>query len=211
MQTQGESRRGRGRPLEFDRDEAVQIAVGEFWSRGFQAVSISDLAEAMSITRTSFYNSFGDRESIFREALDAYRRCAPDTEFTKIQPGMAVTPVFFRVFREICRMRSKDPERRGCLIVNSIGEIQELDPQSKAYLEDVLLTSKAMFQRLLKQAAEQREIPPLADAKAAGGAFMSFLIGINDLSKIVCSERELWAVCRDFLGRYGFVESTLKN
>jgi TetR/AcrR family transcriptional repressor of nem operon len=206
MQERTDGRRGRGRPLEFDRDEAINVAIDEFWRRGFQAVSITDLADAMSITRTSFYNSFGDRESIFREALEVYRETAPDVELRNVEPGAPVGPVIMHVFREICRVRTRDPERRGCLIVNAVGEIQELDDDSKKYLEETLLASKRVFQRLLLQAGEHREIPPVDDVKAAGGVFLAFLLGVNSLSKVMRTERELWAMCRDFLASYGFVE-----
>lgn len=206
MQERTAGKRGRGRPLEFDREVAINVAIDEFWRRGFQGVSITDLADAMSITRTSFYNSFGDRESIFREALEVYRERSPDIELASIEAGALVTPVILQVFREVCRVRSKDADRRGCLIVNAVGEIQELDGDSQKYLEETLLISKRVFRRLLAQAVEQREIPPIADAKAASGAFLSFLLGINSLSKVIRAERDLWAICRVFLAAYGFAE-----
>lgn len=206
MQVRTTGKRGRGRPLEFNREEAVNVAIDEFWRRGFQAVSITDLADAMSITRTSFYNSFGDRESLFREALQVYRERSPDVELARVEAGAPVTPVIFDVFREVCRGRSSDPEGRGCLIVNAVGEIQELDSDSRKYLEETLLTSKRVFRRLLAQAVEQREIPPIDDMKAASGAFLSFLLGVNSLSKVIRAERDLWVICRNFLASYGFTE-----
>lgn len=206
MQVRTTGKRGRGRPLEFNREEAINVAIDEFWRRGFQAVSITDLADAMSITRTSFYNSFGDRESLFREALQVYRERSPDVELARVEAGAPVTPVILDVFREVCRRRSSDPEGRGCLIVNAVGEIQELDSDSQKYLEETLLTSKRVFRRLLAQAVEQREIPPIDDMKAASGAFLSFLLGVNSLSKVIRAERDLWMICRNFLASYGFTE-----
>jgi len=204
MREQAGGKRGRGRPLEFDREAAIRIAVDEFWQRGYQAVSITDLAEAMSITRTSFYNSFGSRDAVFRQALNAYCETAPDRPLREIEPGTPVTPVLMKVFREVCRVRAGTVVGRGCLIVNSIGEIQELDPESQAFLQNAIKFKNRTFQKVLAQAVDQKEIPPLADIEAAGSAFLTFLIGINNVAKVIRCEEELWAICADFLRRYGF-------
>src|SRR3989304_4041026 len=75
--TSARGKQSRGRPVEFDREAAVRAAMNRFWKRGFGSVPASDLADSMAITRSSLYNSFGDRESVFREALETYRRLAP--------------------------------------------------------------------------------------------------------------------------------------
>lgn len=211
MQAERAVKRGRGRPLEFDRVEAVRVAVEKFWRHGYQAMSISDLSEAMSITRTSFYNSFKSLDAIYREALDEYRKTAPDKVLGTIKPGMPVGPTVAQMFRTMCRMRAKDPERRGCLLFNALGEIQELEPESKLYLDKALRTSKQTFEKLLTQAVEQEEIPPIEDIEVAAGALLAFLVGFNHISKIITSERELWAICREFLGRYGFVDKKARR
>lgn len=43
-----------------------------FWSQGYDGASLSDLTEAMGITRTSMYAAFGNKEDLFRAALQRY-------------------------------------------------------------------------------------------------------------------------------------------
>jgi AcrR family transcriptional regulator len=64
----------RGRPREFDVDSALASALRVFWSKGYEGASLTDLTEAMGITRPSLYAAFGNKEALFRQALDLYER-----------------------------------------------------------------------------------------------------------------------------------------
>src|ERR1700754_2232683 len=64
----------RGRPREFCVDEALVAALRVFWSKGYEGASMTDLTEAMGVTRPSLYAAFGNKESLFRKALDLYER-----------------------------------------------------------------------------------------------------------------------------------------
>lgn len=61
-----------GRPREFDPDKALDAALHVFWSRGYEGASMNDLTEAMGITKPSLYAAFGNKEELFRKALDRY-------------------------------------------------------------------------------------------------------------------------------------------
>lgn len=61
-----------GRPREFDPDKALDVALHVFWSRGYEGASMADLTEAMGITKPSLYAAFGNKEELFRKALDRY-------------------------------------------------------------------------------------------------------------------------------------------
>jgi AcrR family transcriptional regulator len=63
-----------GRPRAFDADQALDRALQVFWRQGYEGASLSDLTEAMGISRTSMYAAFGNKQELFRKALERYTR-----------------------------------------------------------------------------------------------------------------------------------------
>jgi AcrR family transcriptional regulator len=61
-----------GRPREFDLDQAVERALALFWRRGYEGTSMSDLTDALGITRASLYAAFGSKEGLFQRVMDRY-------------------------------------------------------------------------------------------------------------------------------------------
>lgn len=62
----------RGRPRSFDSDKALDQAMRVFWEKGYEGASIADLTAAMAINPPSLYAAFGNKEALFRKALDRY-------------------------------------------------------------------------------------------------------------------------------------------
>src|SRR4030081_2629629 len=57
---------------EFDVDKALELALQVFWRKGYEGASMTDLTETMGITKPSLYAAFGNKEELFRKALDRY-------------------------------------------------------------------------------------------------------------------------------------------
>ncbi|GAA1594039.1 TetR/AcrR family transcriptional regulator [Actinoplanes couchii] len=61
-----------GRPRGFDTDAALHRAMLLFWERGYEGASLTDLTTTMGITKTSMYAAFGNKDDLFRKALQRY-------------------------------------------------------------------------------------------------------------------------------------------
>src|SRR5580692_5598487 len=61
-----------GRPRSFDIDGALDRALQVFWRTGYEGASLTDLTKAVGVNRPSLYAAFGDKEALFRKALDRY-------------------------------------------------------------------------------------------------------------------------------------------
>ena len=62
----------RGRPREYDPEEALAAALGEFRRRGYTATSLDHLSEATQMARPSLYAAFGNKFEIYRKAVRQY-------------------------------------------------------------------------------------------------------------------------------------------
>ncbi|MEK9754967.1 MAG: helix-turn-helix domain-containing protein, partial [Rhodospirillaceae bacterium] len=61
------------RPREFNREQVLERAMQVFWSKGYAATSMRDLTEAMGLSKSSLYDTFGSKHDLFLESIDFYR------------------------------------------------------------------------------------------------------------------------------------------
>lgn len=187
-----------GRPLGFKREQSIEAAMHLFWQKGVEPVSAKDLAGAMGIQRSSFYNSFGDKEAVFREVLQYYGEIAPDRHLENIAPNQPVIPEIRIFLKELCRIRASDPQARGCMICNGIAELSSSDSNLGRMLNELLRQRIRRMRQLFTQAIQQNEVAQRAPDTLAHG-FIAFLLGLNILSKVVREESALWNVCESYL------------
>jgi AcrR family transcriptional regulator len=108
-----------GRPREFCVDEALSAALKVFWRKGYDGASLTDLTEAMGVTRPSLYCAFGNKEALFRKALDLYER----EKLAFIDDALAA-PTAYEVAQRLLfggvEAYTADPDTPGCMGVNSV-------------------------------------------------------------------------------------------
>ena len=62
-----------GRPRGFDEEAALEAAMHVFWEKSYEGATLSNLTDAMGISRSSTYAVFGDKQQLFRRVMDRYR------------------------------------------------------------------------------------------------------------------------------------------
>lgn len=111
---------GKGRPREFDIDEALRAALRVFWRRGYESASLSELTEAMGITKPSLYAAFGNKEALFGKAFDLYERekMAYVSEALRAPTARGVAE---RLLRGGLEMSTSTCDPKGCLgVISSV-------------------------------------------------------------------------------------------
>ena len=153
-----------GRHREFDADTALAAALNVFWKKGFEGTSLSDLTEAMTITRPSLYAAFGNKEALFRKALDRYQNtCMSFLEGVLAKPtARAVAEGFLQGFADVATGGEHPP---GCLgTTGALACSEEAEP----IRQELIRRREALELQLrtrLEAAVGQGDLP--ADAEAA--------------------------------------------
>src|ERR687894_1938309 len=106
------------RHKEFNRDEALGRAMEVFWSRGYEAASVGELVEHMGINRQSLYDTFGDKHSLYLQALDRYEQVESRKLFEVLQRPASVKKAFKDLFNGVVEGSLCDQQHRGCLMNN---------------------------------------------------------------------------------------------
>ncbi|WP_107659297.1 TetR/AcrR family transcriptional regulator [Nocardia suismassiliense] len=109
----------RGRPRSFDRAAALDKATRLFWARGYEATSIGDLTAAMGIGAPSLYAAFGDKATLFNEAVQTFG--ARYGQF--IARALAEEPTAEAAVRRFLREGAAEYTRpdcpHGCLVMSA--------------------------------------------------------------------------------------------
>jgi len=192
-----------GRTAKFDREAAIEISMNEIWRYGFEAYSVKAISEKLGITRSSFYNAFGSREALFLEVLELYFTRSPDKILNDVNDTKNVHQLLTDFLKDVCRMRSADPEARGCLALNCVTELVGVEEKLGSILKSAVLSSVDRFEVILENAALRGEISNDGELREKALSLQNLIIGLNIMSKVVRSEKELFSVAKHTLKGLG--------
>jgi AcrR family transcriptional regulator len=153
-------KRGRGRPQVFDRAAALREAMKLFWERGYEGTSFDDLIGAMGISPSSFYNSFGSKEGLYREATDAYLEESGKWFLGILGDATDTKTAFTRLFQATATRFTRDDLPPGCMISLAGTHVSPtLDAIRDMMAGHRALTQATMAERLRKGIA-MGDLPP---------------------------------------------------
>lgn len=194
-----------GRPSQFDRDAALDAALIAFWREGYQANSVKALSERFGITRSSFYNAFESREAMFMEALERYLERSPDRALAAVPLEGSVCALVTVTFKTICESLALDPDAKGCLAVNSVGALCNVDAELGPKVAAHMVARLERIETLLKAAVARGELPRDADIAATALALKALLVGLNSMAKVLPDRSALWPAARATLAAFGLL------
>ncbi len=178
------TRRGPGRPREFDPDAALDGAVRVFRERGYHAASIGDLGAAMGLTAGSLYKAFADKRALFNAAFDRYT----EARHARLRPAVAAAAdgrAKVRAVLDAYADASRGPEgRRGCLVVGSAAALSTLDAAAAARVAAALARVETILADLIRLGHADGSIPPRVDARATAGTLLCVLQGLRVVGKL---------------------------
>jgi len=196
------------RPREFDEGAALDAAVDCFWREGYEATSVRDLAARMGITGTSLYNAFGDKRSLFRQALQRYAERSTRERIARLESTFPPKEAVCAFLREIIERSLDNDDRRGCLLVNSALEVAPHDPELGAEVAARLGEIEAFFRRALTAAQADGSVPPDREPMDLARLLLGVTLGLRVLARSSPKRELLEGVARPALALLDWPEKS---
>ena len=183
----------------FDEERAIDKAVDCFWSRGYEATSVRDLGEAMEIGGASLYNAFGDKRTLFVKCLERYANRSSRERMARIEEKHAPKDAIRTFLAEIIERSLKDPDCKGCLLVNSALDVAPHDAAIGKAVAGYLDEIRDFFRRNIETARRAGTMPKSIDAEVVSGHLLGVLMGIRALTRVKPDRKLLESVARPAL------------
>lgn len=171
--------RAKGRPRAFDRDSALEKALGVFWKKGFALASIADLCAAMGINPPSLYGAFGNKAQLFMEAVAHYERVFWDATWDAMESEPDVRLAVTAFFAEAAVILTKPEAPCGCVVVlGAISVPAEFQSVADA-LKDLREEGRSLFKARLRRGVEEGQLPSGTNYDAIANTLHTLLQGMS--------------------------------
>jgi TetR/AcrR family transcriptional repressor of nem operon len=178
------------RPATFNFDVVLERALLMFWTYGYAGTSIADLVESTQLLRGSIYHTFGDKRSLYIQALERYGHMALQqaTAFwNETEPSLDNWRVFLMVLVDL----PEAEKRRGNMLCNCIVEVVPHDPEIAKVVEGILNEFKRILQSTLERARQAGALHTHANTSALARYLVSSLQGLCVTAKAGAPREEL--------------------
>lgn len=152
----------RGRPKTLDRDQVVQVALMQYWSKGPTVVSISDICGLTGTSKPGVYREFGNDDGLKASVLETYHRLAIQPLIDILEKDQSTTVTINALIDFMTQDRTELNIPQGCLFVMMRAHAQQLGPSTCNKLQEVrrnLLDTYEAWVMRSKSRGELADIP----------------------------------------------------
>lgn len=184
---------------DFDEEHVLDRAVDCFWKHGYGATTVRDLADAMQIGGASLYNAYGDKRALFERSLERYANRSMRDRIARMETEHQPKEAIRAFLAEIVERSLKDPDRKGCLLVNSALDVAPHDAEIGKVVAGYLDELRAFFRRNIEAARRVGQVATSVDAEEVSGHLLGVVAGIRVLARTGAKRKALESVARPAL------------
>lgn len=175
----------------YKREEVLEKAMQTFWNYGYEATSVRDLEREMGINQFSIYSSFSSKKNLFIEALKNYRQHVLENSFKPMMNQGATLADIRSFMHDFIRTRTEGGIKRGCLIVNTAGEVGSADTDIEQALMDYYEFVRQVIAGVIRNAVAEGELSSSTDIEKYSNYFLGVFQGLSVAVKIL-PEQQLY-------------------
>ena len=171
------------RSKDFDENDVLAKAVSLFWLKGYNGTSMQDLVDTLGISRSSLYDTYGDKHTLYLKALEFYQHALGNQLDDIVAQTSSAKEAIEQLLHLIANSLLNDQQHRGCFMVNAEVEVASNDPEVKDIVCKNDKQVEEAFYRAIKKGQESGEIPGRQDARALTRFFLNAIKGIRVSAK----------------------------
>lgn len=169
------------RSKEFEVNEVLDKAMVLFWEQGYEKTSMSDLVEHMGIHRRSLYDTFGDKHSLFLQAIDRYMNKVKISLTGEVKQSKTATEALQSIFQFMVSEEEGFPS--GCLLVNTITELAARDTDVNTRSIESFRITEDMLEQIVLWGQRDGEFTSDQNAKELAEYLNTLSIGIRVMGR----------------------------
>lgn len=173
-----------GRTKEFDREHVLHRAMLVFWEKGYEATSIPDLLESMELSRSSLYESFVDKQTLYVEAIKHYKKTSQKKRNLLKNAVSAKDGIRQYFDQQITNALCDEGFPNGCLITNATIGMNCPDEQLQKLIKDSFEELEQLFYEVLSKGQQTGEIDSTKDIHILAYLLLNLNHSINVISKV---------------------------
>lgn len=171
------------RTKEFNEIEILDKAIDLFWFKGYNGASMQDVVDSLGLSRSSIYDTFGDKHQLYISALEQYRKQAAGGLIDMVK--QSTSPI--QTIQQLLEILSNDSLNtvcnKGCFMTNSTIELAPHDPEIHKIVKDNMQDIEEAFYNLVKKGQDLGEITNQNDARALARFLFNTISGIRVAAK----------------------------
>ncbi|WP_159948262.1 TetR/AcrR family transcriptional regulator [Polaribacter septentrionalilitoris] len=175
----------------FNEKEVLSKAMNLFWKQGYAATSVQDLVNHLGINRASLYDTFGDKEQLFRKSFELYRKTNIEGLRQFLGNHDNIIDGFTKLFNNAIEEALADKDRKGCFVVNTTTELVPNDKNIIQILERNKQDFETIFYEYLKKGKEDGQLKTTQNLKSVASLFYTLYNGIRVVSKVSTDKKKL--------------------
>tara|TARA_R110002153_G_scaffold18021_2_gene62946 strand:+ start:7662 stop:8246 length:585 start_codon:yes stop_codon:yes gene_type:complete len=187
-----------GRPRQFNTEKAIEQAMQQFWRGGYTATSLQNLLDSMRISKSSLYQSFGNKENLFIRCLDNYQATFNKT-LSELLKSSTSGLMFIEQLLESVIQEANNSERKGCLLVNTANELGVKDPLITATIERGFNAVRITIKKALEKAILEGDLSEKSDLDDLSAYFVVGISGLRTMVKAGANYEQLHRVTQILL------------
>ncbi|MCI0357676.1 MAG: TetR/AcrR family transcriptional regulator [Planctomycetaceae bacterium] len=184
-----------GRPREFDIDQALERALAVFWKKGYEGATLPDLTSAMRINRPSLYAAFGNKEALFRRAVERYL-AGPAAYFAVALQAPTARHVVEQLLNGAINAVTGPHNPRGCLMVQGALACGDAAEEVRQEVSDRRAGGVRALARRFQRAIAEGDLPPETSAGDLARYVATIIHGMSVQAASGASRAQLRRVAR---------------